>query len=126
LILSRRYIVLLYRKLYMKLCGSNNLSSSVSHSTKPNECLFLLFDFTHNMKNIFNNFVNRNIMHIPEIPNDTVFGGKCVALFSQIKRLYAIEEHKSLKAGHSLMKASLNPSNIARTSPQHALSKCNL
>jgi len=74
----------------MELCGSNNLSSSMSHPTKPNEGLFLLFDFTHNMKNIFNNFVNRNIMHIPKIPNDTVFGRKRVAQFSHIKRLYAI------------------------------------
>ena len=114
---------ILFRKLYMELCGSNNLTSSVAHPTKPNEILFLLFDFTHNMKNIFNNFVSRKVMHIPEIPDDNVFGGKCVAQFSHLKQLYAIEEHKPLKVAHSLKKASLNPSNIARTSPQHALSK---
>ena len=107
----------------MELCGSNNLTSSVAHPTKPNEILFLLFDFRHNMKNIFNNFVSRKVMHIPEIPDDNVFGAKCVAQFSHLKQLYAIEEHKPRKVAHSLKKASLNPSSIARTSPQHALSK---
>ena len=68
---------ILFRKLYKKFCGSNNLTSSVAHPTKPNEILFLLFDFTHNMKNIFNNFVSRKVMHIPEIPDNNVFGGKC-------------------------------------------------
>ena len=108
----------------MELCRSKSLSSSVTHPTKPNERLFLLFDFTHNMKNIFNNFVSRKMMHLPEIPgDDSVFEEKCVAQFSHIKRLYAIEEHKPLKVAYSLKKASLNPSNIARTSPHHALSK---
>ena len=35
----------------------------------------------------------------------------------------ALEEHKSLKVAHSLKKASLNSSNITKTSTQHALSK---
>ena len=108
----------------MELCGGNELSSSVVHPTKPNERLFLLFDFTHNMKNIFNNFINRKVMHIPEISDDyNIFGGKCIAQFAHIKWLYALEEHKPLKVAHALKKVSLNPSNIARTSPQHALSK---
>ena len=63
-------------------------------------------------------------MHISKIPGDDgVFEEKCVAQFSHIKRLYATEEHKPLKVAYSLKKASLNPSNIARTSPHHALSK---
>ena len=108
----------------MDLCGSSSLSSSVSHPTKSDERLFLLFDFTHNMKNIFNNFVSRKTMYIPETADEqNILGGRCIAKFAHIQRLYAIEEHKPLKVAHSLKKASLNPSNIARTSPQHALSK---
>ena len=108
----------------MELCRSKSLSSSVTHPTKPNERLFLLFDFTHNMKNIFNNFVSRKMMHIPEIPgDDRVFKEKCVAQFSHIKLLFAIEEHKPLKVAYSLKKTSLNPSTIARTLSYHALSK---
>ena len=109
----------------MDLCGSNALSSSVPHPTKPEEQLYLLFDFTHNIKNIFNNFVTRKVIYIPEnADQQNILGGKCIAKFSHISRLYAIEEHKPLKVAHTLNKASLNPSNIARTSPQHALSKC--
>ena len=108
----------------MDLCGSSSLSSSVSHPTKSDKRLFLLFDFTHNMKNIFNNFVSRKTMYIPETADEqNILGGRCIAKFAHIQRLYAIEEHKPLKVAHSLKKASLNPSNIARTSPQHALSK---
>ena len=43
------------------------------------------------------------MMHIPEIPDeDSVLEEKCVAQFSHVKRLYAVEEHKSLKVAHSL------------------------
>ena len=64
------------------------------------------------------------MMHIPEIPGDnSVFEKKCVAQFSHINRLYAIVKHKPIKVAYSLKKVSLNPSNIARTSPHHALSK---
>ena len=109
----------------MELCQSNALSISIVQPTKPDERLFLLFDFTHNMKNIFNNFLNKNVMHIPAKADvSNILGGKCIAKFSDIKRLYAIEEHKPLKMAHRLRKASLNPSNLARTSPHHALSKC--
>ena len=63
-------------------------------------------------------------MYIPETADEqNILGGRCIAKFAHIQRLYAIEEHKPLKVAHSLKKASLNPSNIARTSPQHALSK---
>ena len=47
----------------------------------------------------------------------------CKPNFAHLKKLYALEKHKSLKVAHALKKASLNPSNIAKTSPQHALSK---
>ena len=57
----------------MDLCGSSSLSSSVSHPTKSDERLFLLFDFTHNMKNIFNNFVSRKTMYIPETADEQIF-----------------------------------------------------
>ena len=101
--LNTKYFLL--RKLYMDLCGSSSLSSSVSHPTKSDERLFLLFDFTHNMKNIFNNFVSRKTMYIPETADEqNILGGRCIAKFAHIQRLYAIEEHKPLKVAHSLKK----------------------
>jgi len=104
------------------LCGGE-LKPYTEHPTKPGENLFLLFDFTHNFKNIFNNFISKYRLNIPTSGFETILGESCHANFNHIKRLYAIEEHKSLKVAHALKKVSLNPSNVSRTSPQHALSK---
>ena len=112
------------RKLYMDLCGGEELKTSISHPVRHGEQLYLLFDFTHNLKNIFNNFLTRKRVHFPKIDAaEHILGNQCTARFEHIKRLYALEEHKPLKIAYTLKKASLNPSNIARTSPLHALSK---
>jgi len=44
-------------------------------------------------------------------------------MFSHFKQLYALEESQTRKIAYALRKALLNPSNIGRTSPQHALSE---
>ena len=67
----------------MKLYACSNLSNSVVHPTKRNDHLFLLYDFTHNMKNMFNNFVSKKKMHVLEIADDqNIFGEKlhCMVL----------------------------------------------
>lgn len=118
-------LILIYfidRKLFVDLCGGQ-LENSIQHPLRKEERLFLMFDFTHNMKNIYNNFVNRKIMHPPTSGHEHVLGNSCTARFAHISRLYALEEDKSLKIACDLKKVSLNPSSIARTSPQHALSK---
>jgi len=104
------------------MCGGE-LAPSVDHPTRPGEPLFLLFDFTHNLKNIFNNFVNKQRFNLPTSGFEDILGSACTAMFSHINKLYALEEYKTLKIAFRLKKASLNPSNIARTSPQHALSE---
>ena len=106
----------------MDLCGGK-LTHSVPHPTREGDKLFLLFDFTHNLKNVFNAFVNKDRMNIPTTGFEHILGEKCLVSFSHIKRLYALEENKTLKIAHSLKKVSLNPSRISRTSPLHALSK---
>jgi len=104
------------------LCGGE-LKPFTEHPTRPGKKLFLTFDFTHNFKNIFNNFISKFRMTIPTDGFEAILGASCHPNFAHIKRLYAIEEHKSLKIAHSLKKVSLNPSNVSRTSPQHALCK---
>lgn len=106
----------------MDLCNGE-LRHSIEHPYRPREKLFLIFDFTHNFKNIFNHFVNKKQMHPPTKDNEDILGVSCHAKFLHIKTLYAMEEGKTLKVAHQLKKVSLNPSSIARTSPQHALSK---
>ena len=106
----------------MELCDGN-LQHSIDHPFRAGEKLFFLFDFTHNFKNIFNHFLNKRIMNLPTQGHEHILGNSCVADFSHISKLYAMEEDKSIKIAHQLKKVSLNPSNIARTSPPHALSK---
>ena len=105
----------------MDLC-LGNLRHSILHPNRKDENLYLLFDFTQCLKNIFNNFLKKNLMHLPS-GHESVFGDHCVAEFSHIKWLYALEEHLTLKIAHKLKKSSLNPSSIAKTSPLHAFSK---
>ena len=62
-------------------------------------------------------------MHTPASGHEHVLRESCTAKFAHIARLYALEEEKSLKIACNLKKVSLNPSSIARTSPQHALGK---
>ena len=42
--------------------------------------------------------------------------------FRTVKVLFFKEEYFPLKVAHALKKSSLNPNNVARTSPSHALS----
>ena len=66
--------------------------------------------------------MTKDRINVPTNGYELILEEKCLASFSHIKRLYALEEGKGLKIAHSLKKASLNPSNIAPTSPLHALS----
>ena len=60
-------------------------------------------------------------MHPPTLGHEHILGDKCIAQFAHLKQLYQIEEGKTLKVVHALKKVYLNPSSIARTSPQHGL-----
>lgn len=90
---------------------------------RKDEKLFLIFDFTHNFKNIYNHFVNKKVMHPPTAGYEHILGESCTAKFAHIIKLYSMEEEKVLRVACKLKKVSLNPSSIARTSPQHALGK---
>lgn len=45
------YNVFICRKFYVDLC-QGKLKPYIDHPTRPEEKLFLLFDFTHNFKNV--------------------------------------------------------------------------
>ena len=114
----------LCRKLLIDLYGGE-LKSFIRHPFLPEEYLFLMFDFTHNFKTIHNGFLSRNYMRVPprNFTHIRVLGESCNAQFDHIKQLYLIEGDKSLTVANALKKVSLNPSSVARTSPQHALLK---
>ena len=107
--------------MFIYLCREN-LQPYIPHPIRNEELLFLIFDFTHSSKSIFINFLSKEKMHILTSGFETILGSSCLGLFSLMKQLYALEEHKTLKVAHTLKKASLNPNNLAKTSPQHAIS----
>ena len=52
--------------------GGSNLKPYISHPTKDRKFLFLIFDFTHNLKNLFCNFLSKGKMHIPAVVLEAV------------------------------------------------------
>ena len=104
------------RKLF-KILSNGAINSKINNpiTKKP---LFLMFDTTHNMKNIYNNFLNRQIFHFfkdgdvePTVVN-----------FSDIVSLYNYEQNRSLKLAHKLNKTVLNPASIQKVSVKLASS----
>ena len=70
--------------------------------------------------NIFNDFLNKQKFNIPANGHENLIGSSCFPSFSHLRHVYTLEESKVLKIAHVLNKPSLNPSSIARTSPNHA------
>ena len=104
----------------MELCGGE-LKSSIDHPVLANSKLFLMFDSTHNLKNIFNNWLTKKLFQLPagHIGNHDV-----LADFNLVQQLFALEETKPLKVAHKLTATSVSPDNMERQSPKHALGKC--
>ena len=50
------------------------LTHSAMYTTRKIERLFLLFDFTRNLKNIFNAFVNKDQMNVPTNGHELIPG----------------------------------------------------
>ena len=96
----------------MDLCGGQ-LTDSIVHPTRNGERLFLLFDFTHNFKNVFNNFTNKGEMDLPTFGYEHILGESCTANYNHIKQLYQLEETKTLKVAYALKQSSLDPNNLA-------------
>ena len=102
-------------------CGCSNseslLKPFIDNRFSPDRRLYLLFDTTHNLKNIFNNWINRKKFTVPM--NDSQISPN----FSDIVAVYNKERRIPLKIAHKLSKTSLNPNGIAKTSVKHACSK---
>lgn len=106
--------------MYISL-GGGELKPSIDHPCIDGERLFLLFDPTHNIKNLYNNWLKKSTFTFPDERSELLSAKH--AHFSNIKQLYEKEESLVLKVGHRLKKAALNPNNIQKTSPQLSLCK---
>ena len=63
---------------------------------------FLLFDTTHNFKNIFNNWINKKIFLLPARTDVDDEVPKLTDNFHHVEKLYATEEAMPLKVAHKL------------------------
>ena len=100
------------RRFYtVELC-KGTLQQSISINSSLNQIkLFLLFDMTHNFKNIYNNFMKRKQFVCPK------FGSIDIGMpkFEHIVQLYNLELGKPLKIAYKLYEKVLHPTDIEKT-----------
>ena len=65
----------------------------------------LIFDPTHVIKNIYNNFLTRRVLELPDFP--PLVPEKKKALFTDVEAVYNIECSKPLKIAHKLSETVL-------------------
>ena len=96
------------------------------------ERLYLMFDMTHNLKNVYNNWINKGSFTFPGTCNGSIdsveldsneVGSLMTANFHDVHIVYNQENDKNLRIAHKLNAMCLMPNSIARTSPRLALSK---
>lgn len=98
------------------LCGGEMKLKILSEWT--NDDLFLLFDPTHNVKNLYNNFQSRKIFVCPPITTDE--SNEFTPNFGDIRDVYNVEMSKPLRIAHKLSLNVLNPKSIEKTSMKYA------
>lgn len=101
------------RSFYVKELCNGNLSTSIQHPHFPDTELFLLFDSSHNVKNVYNNFLNRRSFIMPKFSDSE---SKLRADFQHLLELYTFEKDRPLKMGHKINPTVLNPTTLQRTS----------
>jgi hypothetical protein len=106
------------RSFFVDSLCNGYFTNPISHPLSSDHPLYLLVDPVHTIKNIYNNFLNRNIFELPMINEQmTPF----TACFQHVRELYEREKSKPLKIAHKLNAVAMNPSSIQKTSMKHAL-----
>jgi hypothetical protein len=104
------------RAFYSRSLCNGTLLSEIPHPCDPDKPLFLTFDATHNIKNVFNNWETKRKFHLPE------FRG-AVAIhpdYHYIEHLCSVEQNKPLKMAFRLSPFFLHPSAIQKSSVKPA------
>ncbi len=100
------------RRFYAEILCHNNLTPRIPHLLLPVTPMFLLFDSTHNFKNIYNNFVNKKEFLFPGFEKGEV---PFTACFCHLEELYQLELGKPVKIAYKLNDKVLHPSAIEKT-----------
>ena len=82
--------------------------------------IFLIFDPTHVVKNIYNNFLTRRVLELPDFPPLVLEKKK--ALFTDVEAVCNIECSKPLKIAHELSETVLHPKSVEKVNVKLALS----
>lgn len=111
------------RKLYSFLHQTYHVEredseSIIRHPFKSDDLLFLLFDSTPCIKNVFNNFHTRRTFTFIGT-NDTPEK----AHFNDLNRICTLESGQAVRGAHKLSHSILNPTSTSKVSPKHALGK---
>ena len=107
------------RKFYKHFLCNGKWRSSIKNKFTGGE-IFLVFDPTHIIKNVYNNFLTRRVFKLPATLS---FMPKTVtACFSDVEAVYNIECHKPLRIAYKLSETVLNPKSIEKVNVKLALS----
>ena len=107
------------RKFYKHFLCNGTWRSSIKNKFTGGE-IFLVFDPTHIIKNVYNNFHTRRVFKLPATLS---FMPKTVtASFSDVEAVYNIECHKPLRIAYKLSETVLNPKSIEKVNVKLALS----
>ena len=107
------------RKFYKHFLCNGTWRSSINNKFTGGE-IFLVFDPTHIIKNVYNNFLTRRVFKLPATLS---FMPKTVtASFSDVEAVYNIECHKPLRIAYKLSETVLNPKSIEKVNVKLALS----
>ena len=81
--------------------------------------IFLIFDPTHIIKNIYNNLVNRRVFEMPCMT--PILDTPLTASFADIEKVYNLECQKPLRIAHRLTETVLKPNSIEKVNVKLAL-----
>ena len=81
--------------------------------------IFLIFDPTHIIKNIYNNLVNRRVFEMPCMT--PILDTPLTASFADIEKVYNLECQKPLRIAHRLTETVLKPNSIEKVNVKFAL-----
>ena len=85
--------------------------------------IFLIFDPTHNIKNLYNNFQCRKLFGCPAC--EPILTKPTKANFQDVEKVFELESRKPLKMGHKLNTSVISPKSIEKTSTKLALAVFN-
>ena len=106
------------RKALLQLLGGS-WKESIANPFKNNCPIYIMFDTAHNMKNIYNNFINRGEFIFPGSNEN-----ECCSL-SDIVSLIDKETSKAIKLAPQLKPVYIPPSNLDRLSVKPSLAVFN-